>query len=312
MTGNTFYFNWEVSLMEFLQGFIGPFGISLAKAFTFLGSSVALIAVVGTCYLGINKKIGLKIGINTLVGAVSNCMIKNIFNRRRPYFDNSGIKCLVPVDSKYDIYDLAAQGWSFPSGHSGNAAAICASIASAVKKKYAYIIAAIATFGVGFSRVIVGCHYPTDVICGWVQGLLTVLIVQALYDKIDKKKLYLILVCFLSIGFAYCKSNDFYQTYGITIGFLASNLFDEKYVDFKNTKNFIKMLVRVAFSAGVFFGCSSLLKMPFSSELLNSTTMTAYLIRAIRYAISTFVGFGLCPMLYKYNILKLDDEKRWL
>jgi membrane-associated phospholipid phosphatase len=48
-------------------------------------------------------------------------MAKNIALRRRPYFDHESIHILRVVEPEADIYDIAAQGYSFPSGHSTNA-----------------------------------------------------------------------------------------------------------------------------------------------------------------------------------------------
>ena len=96
--GNTFFFTWEISLMEALQSIANPFVIALSNVFSFLGQSETMVAIVAIYYIGLDKELGLQIGLNSIFGTVFNTLVKNVVCRRRPYFDNETIKCLVPVD----------------------------------------------------------------------------------------------------------------------------------------------------------------------------------------------------------------------
>ena len=80
-----------------------------------------------------------------LVGITLNPMVKNIFLRRRPYFDHSGIQCLKPVERGADIYDISAQGYSFPSGHSTNGVTLYTSLGRYKKNRVLMIIGIIIT-----------------------------------------------------------------------------------------------------------------------------------------------------------------------
>ena len=135
-SGNTFFFDWEVAFQVWLQSLINSeFGIKIASFFTMFGEELVLIAVLGILYWWMDKDFGKFVGMNILVGLVATPMLKNVFFRRRPYFDHEAIKILKPVDASADIYDISAQGYSFPSGHSTNAAILYGSLPMYKKKK---------------------------------------------------------------------------------------------------------------------------------------------------------------------------------
>ncbi|MDO5331715.1 MAG: phosphatase PAP2 family protein, partial [Bacillota bacterium] len=198
------------------------------------------------------------------------------------------------------LMDIKAQGYSFPSGHSANSMTAYGSVARCQKKKLVSIIATIIILFVGISRFCVGVHYPTDVLCGWALGLIVIFFIPWLSEKIKKDWiLFLILLVVGLPGFFYCTSNDFYTSYGMMLGGFAGFLFEEKFVNFENTRNILRMILRVVIGAGLFFALNTAFKLPFSSAFLESGTTAALLVRAARYAIVIFLLIGVYPMLFK-------------
>ena len=297
--GNTFFFAWEPALMVWLQSHLGSFGITLATFFSMFGEEMALILVMGFCYWSYNKELGKFIGRNACVAMVSNPMIKNVFLRLRPYMVCAEVKCLKPVDPSADIMDIAAQGYSFPSGHSSGSVSAYTSAGVFLKKKWAVAAAVLIPLLVGVSRFCVGVHFPTDVLFGWGLGLFVVLVVPFFQRKFKRRWVfYLILLLLAAPGWFYCKTNDYFTSYGMMLGFFAGDLFEEKYVRFRNTKCWWKMILRVAGGITVYFGLNTLLKLPFSSSFLASGTVPAYLVRCMRYAVILFVDVGVYPLLF--------------
>ena len=308
--GNAFYFDWEPTFMIWLQNALGPVAEKICPILSMLGEEYVLIAVFAVFYLWLNKEAGRFIGTNFVTGLVWNPFIKNIFLRFRPYAVHEGIKCLKPVEPNAPLNDYAAQGYSFPSGHSCNAAAMYGGIAAFFKKWWLWLLAGFLMLLVGFSRVAVGVHYPTDVMAGWALGLLLILIVSAL-QKVIKKKwiLFLILTLAAVPGWFFCASNDFFTGFGIQVGFFCGMLFDDRFVRFKDTRNVLYGILRVLGGMGIYLGLGALLKLPFPKEVREANDFLAHLIRAGRYAVTTFTVSGLYPMLFNVVDKKLDKKK---
>jgi len=298
--GTTFFFTWEVSLMEWLQSHIGSTGISFISNFSLFGEELPLILIVGFVYWSYDKKLGRKVGLIAIMGLIWNTMIKNVVLRRRPYFDHENINILRIIEPEADIYDISAQGYSFPSAHSTNSVTVFGSLAINLRKRWFTVIAIIIPLLTGVSRFVVGAHYPTDVMAGWLLGLTSVVLVYTLQKKVKNTLvLYGILLITAIPGFFYCTSADYFTAVGLLIGFMGGTLLDDYCVRFEDTRKPLFMVTRLLGGLAVYLVLNSVLKMPFSKEFLSDGSTAALMVRCARYAIVAFVDFGVYPMLFK-------------
>lgn len=306
LSGNTFFLSWEVDLMEWLQTHLGDAWISFMSFFSLFGEELPLILIVGFVYWSYDKNLGRKVGLTAIMGLIWNTMIKNIVMRRRPYFDHENVNILRIVEPEADIYDISAQGYSLPSAHSTNAVTVFGSLAINLRKRWFTVLAIMIPLLTGISRFVVGAHYPTDVLAGWLLGLIAVLLVQLLQKRVKNMLvLYGILLVTALPGFFYCTSADYFTAMGLLIGFMGGTLFDDKCVHFEDTRKPLFMVTRLLGGLVVYFVVNTALKLPFSKEFLADGSTAALMVRCARYAIIAFIDFGVYPLLFK-----LEDRGR--
>ncbi|MBR2528858.1 MAG: phosphatase PAP2 family protein [Blautia sp.] len=298
--GNTFFWTWEVELIEWIQAGLGPAGRAVASFFTLFGEQLMCVLILGFIYWCWSKEMGRYVGLNALVGILLYSMVKNVFVRRRPYMDHPQIKCLRPVEKEADIYDIAAQGYSFPSGHATNSVTIFTSMGRYEKNRIIRAIGIMIPLLCGISRFCLGVHYPTDVLAGWLIGFLLILVVPLLARKITNQWLFYGLIVAAAIpGWFFCRSDDYYSAFGILIGFILGVEFEKRFVHFENTRSPLISVLRVLGGTLVYFGLNYLLKLSLDKSFLVSGTMAAFTLRTLRYGLCLFVIIGVYPMLFR-------------
>lgn len=296
--GYTFYFNWEVAFIQWMQATI-PAGLgNILIFFTILGSETVIVGLLGAIYWCINKQWGKRVGVGMVIALLVGPLLKNVALRRRPYMDHEGIQCLKAPD-KGELYSIKDMGYSMPSMHASDSAAMFGGLAAIVKKRWCTVAAVVSVLLVGLSRNYVGVHYPTDVLLGWVIGCGVVAVVPWVEAH---RKSYLRLAVILGVlalpGWFYCTSNDFYAAYGVLWGILLSFHFEESH-PFENADSVGKGVLRVVLGVAIFLAVCEGLKLPFPKALLESRTLAAYLIRSVRYGIASFAAMGLYPLSFK-------------
>ena len=298
--GNTFYFGWEVDLIEWIQTNMGKVGEYAARVMSFIGgetfSLLVLIAVL-FCY---RKEVGKRVSCSVLMAGIWFPMIKNVALRVRPYMAHPDrAKVLQVVEADADPMDIVQQGYSFPSGHGATAVSLFGTLAMDVRKRWMWFVAIIMPLLIGLSRIAVGVHYPTDVLCGWVVGLLAIGFNVLLQKKVQKEWMrYAIMVALALPGLFWCRSRDYFSALGLLIGAAFAFPYEAKYIQFKDTRNVWAMILRTIGAFAVYYALNTLLKLPFSKEFLDNGTLAAGLVRTARYAVVLFVALAVYPRVF--------------
>ena len=302
LTGNAFAFPWEVDLMAWLQNSLPDSLISVFSRFSFFGEEAFMFLLLGFLYWSYDKRAAKKAGIVIVMICVWAPMIKNAVLRLRPYMVHEQIGLRRAIAADADLNDISAQGYSFPSQHAASVSGLGSAIAAVFNKPWLSWLTVILSLLVGVSRVIVGAHYPTDVLCGWVFGLLVCAVVSALERRITDQRLFYGLMLLTALpGLFFCKSADYYSVLGLLIGFIFGTQVEEKHVNFENTCHPVRAVLRILGGGLVFIALNTILKLPFSARFLSSGTFAALLVRCARYAVIAFVCFAVYPMVFKYT-----------
>lgn len=298
--GNIFYFDWEVSLIEWIQNSMGRVGEYASRVLSFIGGetfSLLLLIALLFCY---RKEVGKKVACSVLMAGIWFPMVKNIALRVRPYMAHKEqIRCLQMVEPDADLWDIIQQGYSFPSGHGATAVSLFGSAAMEIRERWMWFIAVIMPLLIGFSRIAVGVHYPTDVLAGWAIGLLAIGFNTLLQKKVSREWVrYAIMLALALPGIIWCRSRDYYSALGLLIGAALAFPYETKYVKFRDTRNPWAMILRVIGAFAVYYALNTLLKLPFSKEFLDNGSIAAGLVRTARYAVVLFVALAFYPKVF--------------
>ena len=192
---------WDAGFLLYIQEYIrSDFLNPIMKVLTHSGDKGILLIVLILAFLIIprTRAIGIMSTISIVIEALlNNVLLKNLIARTRPYDEIEGLINLVGRQSDY----------SFPSGHTGAAFAVAGAMLvvalfglpmiektgefkredpSLTFKLISVILIMYATL-LAFSRMYVGVHYPTDVLCGLLLGLGTSAVAYLIYQVAIKK-----------------------------------------------------------------------------------------------------------------------------
>ena len=128
--------------------------------------------------IGHNRK-AIYSAVTLIFSEIITTILKLSFGRSRPYEVLSSIVKLAKVSTA-----------SFPSGHTSAAFAVAMSLLTLFpEKKVIIIIAYFGALAVGYSRMALGVHYPSDVLGGAIIGnVATFICICGLKSNLSTKK----------------------------------------------------------------------------------------------------------------------------
>lgn len=165
---------WDLSILDTLQGCRTPFLDKFLSAITHLGDHGYFWIVFALVLLCIprTRKLGVCVALALLLDLLlCNIILKPLIARPRPYALRE-ITLLISPPGDY----------SFPSGHA--AAAFAATSALALRRSRLTVPVLILALVIAFSRLYLYVHYPTDVFAGILIGSLCGLMSWAICKRI--------------------------------------------------------------------------------------------------------------------------------
>ena len=260
--------SYLLALQEFRDG-AGSFLADFFLKMTYLGELNTVVIVLAIIYWAVNKEFGTYMLMGWSGSRIVNGFLKVTACVYRPWIRDTRI---VP----YGDSMTTATGYSFPSGHSTNGAALFGGLA--VKKEIPKILRGLSIaimILVGFSRNFLGVHTPQDVVVGLVSGVLVMVLAALLMKWIDANpgKDWLVLLIGILIAAAVAiyagvkpypedyvdgklivdgakMANDTFKGVGYCLGFIVGWFLERRFVKFNTEVTMMQRAVRVVF--GVF------------------------------------------------------------
>jgi len=168
---------WGIHIIEQIQSIRFPLLDAFFKVITLLGNEEFYLIFFPILFWSLDIKLGYKLGLIFLFSAYLNQSLKELFAQPRP------------VELKEGLNLIEADGYGLPSGHAQMAIVIWGGLALIIKKSWFRLMAALLILLIGFSRIYLGVHFPTDVFAGWLLGGLILALVLLLRRPIARIKL---------------------------------------------------------------------------------------------------------------------------
>ena len=149
-----------------------PWIFKLARFISYFGDHgyffIALVVIL--LVFRRTRKTGIVLALGMIIGALlNNVLLKNMIARPRPYDEVEEFRNMWLTHSR-----IKMNSYSFPSGHTSTASVIGVGLFIMLKKKYSWIFLLIPLL-MGWSRITLFVHYPSDVLFGLIVGSISII-----------------------------------------------------------------------------------------------------------------------------------------
>ncbi len=149
----------SVPFLVWLQGFQSDLLTQWMRFFSFLGTEYFFLLMMPFLYWVISKRWGVMTALALAFSSYVAGWVKWTFNLPRP-----------PSPPVQRWWTETSPG--FISGHATTAMAVWGTLAAMVRRTWFWVLAGVIIFLIGFSRLYLGVHFPSDVLGGWLAGFM--------------------------------------------------------------------------------------------------------------------------------------------
>jgi membrane-associated phospholipid phosphatase len=165
-------FQWGLNFIIMIQQIDTPLLDSFFRAITLLGDELFYLLLFSFLLWCVDFYLGIRVGIIFLLSVYVNTGLKEIFQQPRPF------------DILPEIQKVRASGYGFPSGHAQSSLVVWGSITYWKKQIWIRNLSVLLILLIGFSRIYLGVHFPTDILGGWLFGGLILCLSYFIFLKI--------------------------------------------------------------------------------------------------------------------------------
>ena len=267
-----------LALQQFRNG-PGAFLTEFLQKMTFLGELNTVLVLMAVIYWAVSKELGTYLLMGWSGNRLVNGVLKVTVCAYRPWIRDPRI---VPYGNSM----TTATGYSFPSGHTMNAATVYGGVTVRKDMPAALrVTMAIVVVLVAFSRNFLGVHTPQDVLVGALAGMLVMWLVWKMMRWLEEHPGKDMLVVLIGIALAAAvavyaavkhypadydangkllvdgakMANDTFKGVGWCIAFLVGWILERRYVDFSTDVPVPQKLTRIAVGLITYYAVSLIL-----------------------------------------------------
>ena len=150
-----------------------PFWDKFFLVADYLDSVYCIFLLASILWLAISWRWGIRFFYLMLISASINYFLKIVFGEPRPY-------TLIPELALHAVGQN-----SFPSGAAQNTLIYAGLLIYVFQRRWAYVLGVIYPLFVGFSRLYLGVHYPTDILGGYLFGFIILMAFIKLHKPLE-------------------------------------------------------------------------------------------------------------------------------
>ncbi|MBP7262978.1 MAG: phosphatase PAP2 family protein [Spirochaetia bacterium] len=149
---------WGLDVVQAVQTIANPVLTEIMKVLTLAGSEYFYLLALPVIFWCFDERFGVRFGLIVLGSAFLNSWLKVVFRQPRPFDLDPGVA--LSHESSYGL----------PSGHSQGTAVFWGLLAPKIRKPWGLLLAILMPLVIGFTRIYLGVHFPTDLFLGWFLG----------------------------------------------------------------------------------------------------------------------------------------------
>ncbi len=305
-----------MKLLYFFEGLRAPWLDRIMLLITELGGEIFFMALAIALFWCYSKRMGYYVLTVGFTGTLLNQFLKLACRVSRPWVK----------DPSFTIVEgarAAATGYSFPSGHTQNAAASLGCMACETKRKTLRAVLWVLYALVAVSRLYLGVHTPWDVGVSLVLGLALMFALRPLFRDIEQqpKRMYALLGGMAGLALLYLLYTQLfrfpadievenlnsgiknaYTLLGAVMGMIAAYWLDQRYIHFSVRGSAGAQIVKCVLGLALTVMLRAVLKAP-----LNALFQGAPAAHAVRYFLVVLFAAGVWPMTFPWICKKLPD-----